>query len=632
VKNTRIYIIICLLVLFQYGNTFEHDYAWDDAIVITQNDRVQQGLSEPSSFFRNIKGDEVQYRYGYRPISLLSYATDIEISGMTPKTGHLMNVLYFALVCCLIFYFLRRMFPEKNMLFSAIIVGLFLIHPIHTEVVANIKSRDEILAMIFGLLSMIFFLNFIENSKRKWLNAVAMAIALVFSFLSKENGITFVAVLVLIAYMRQTDRVVRILNYALPVLAGALLIAIRMYVYSDRFFENNATELLENFQYTEDGFLGNPLHAASGIFHIIPNVLNILLKDLGLMLFPVTLVHDYGFAHSNLVSWSHPMVILSVIVHLVLLYFMIREFKKKSVLLFGMLFYIFTLSVYLHVFQVGPDYMAERFLFIPSLGFLIAIVAGIETVTKASFDSTAEPIWKNKRAKIILSLIVVFGLLGFGKTINRNKAWENNRVLFETDIANLDDCSRAHYNYACVLHDDYYKAPSPDKIERILYHYQKAILISDRSMKAMLDLGSAYMEFGKPKKGKAVFEAAVEAHHGIAAPLMQLAKYYMSQNQYQSALVQYEKAGEFSKISEINHGKAICLFKLNRIDEAIKALEKGRDYNPENPEYYELLSDLYFFIGEKNKALKALDEAMKLSPNNISLLKKRQLIARNGDS
>mgnify|MGYP006108263613 CR=1 FL=1 len=143
-KKTRIYIIICVVALIQYGATFNHDYAWDDAIVITQNERVQQGLSEPSEFFRNIKGDEVQYRYGYRPITLLSFAWDIERSEMTPKTGHVMNVLYYALLCCLIFYFLRRMFPEKGTLFCIIIVGLFLIHPVHTEVVANIKLRDEI--------------------------------------------------------------------------------------------------------------------------------------------------------------------------------------------------------------------------------------------------------------------------------------------------------------------------------------------------------------------------------------------------------------------------------------------------------------------------------------------------------
>jgi hypothetical protein len=98
-KKARIYIIICVVALIQYGGTFNHDYAWDDAIVITQNDRVQQGLSEPSELFRNIKGDEAQFRYGYRPVSLMSFAFDQDISPLNPKVSHLMNVLLFGILC-----------------------------------------------------------------------------------------------------------------------------------------------------------------------------------------------------------------------------------------------------------------------------------------------------------------------------------------------------------------------------------------------------------------------------------------------------------------------------------------------------------------------------------------------------
>lgn len=531
-KKARIYIIICVVALIQYGNTFEHDYAWDDAIVITQNDRVQAGLSEPSKFFRNIKSDEAQHRYGYRPISLLSFALDIELSDMTPKTGHVMNVLYYALLCCLIFYFLRRMFPEKGTLFSLIIVGLFLIHPVHTEVVANIKSRDEILAMIFGMLALISFLNYLEKSKRVFLYAGLMILALVLSFLSKENGITFTGILLVLAYFKQTDRIKPYIKYALPILGGITLIAIRYYVYSDAVFENNATDLLETFQYREDGFLGNPLVDASGLSQILPNVLAILMKDLGLMLFPITLVHDYGFSHSTMVGWSNPLVIFSVLLHLGLIYVVIREFKKKSILLFGVLFYFISLSVYLHLLQVGPDYMGERFLFIPSLGFIIAIVALIERISKGSFNVDAAPIWKNSKAKIALGLVALFFLMGFIKTFNRNKAWETNRTLFEADIEDLDDSARAHYNYACLLHLDYYKTPSQAKSDQILYHYKRAVDISDRSIKPMLDLGNAYMEFGQMENGKAVFEKAIAAHEGIAAPILQLGKYYLSQEKY----------------------------------------------------------------------------------------------------
>lgn len=623
-KKARIYIIICVLALFQYGNTFDHGYAWDDAIVITENDRVQQGLSEPSSFFRNIKDDDVQYRYGYRPISLLSFALDIELSEMTPKTGHVMNVLYYALLCCLIFYFLRRMFPEKGTLFSLIIVGLFLIHPVHTEVVANIKSRDEILAMIFGMASLIFLLNFLEKTKNNWLHAGLMIVMLLLSFLSKENGITFLGVLLLVAYFKNTERIKPYLKYGLPILASVVLVAVRYYVYSDAVFENNATALIESGQYKEDGFLGNPLYDAKGYKEILPNVFAILIKDLGLMLFPITLVHDYGFSHSTIVSLSNPLVIFSVLFHLGLIYVIIREFKKKSILLFGILFYFITLSVYLHILQIGPDYMGERFLFIPSLGFIVALVALVERISKASFNIDAEPIWKNGRAQFAFGVLGVLFFMGFVKTLNRNKAWESNSVLFETDIETLHDCARTQYNYACLLHEIYYQNPSSDQQEKILYHYQRAVDISNRSMKAMLDLGNAYMEFGQMEKGKSTFEAAVKAHPEVAAPYMQLGKYYLSQNQFKKALQQYNLAEEQSKIPEIYQSKAVCYLKLNQLDNAIQAMQEGEKKGPENYEYFELMSDLFYAKGNRQEALEYINQALKISPNNQVLVKKMQ--------
>lgn len=626
-KKARIYIVICIVAIIQYGNTFEHDYAWDDAIVITQNDRVQKGLNEPGIFFENIKSDEIQHRYGYRPISLLSFALDIELSEMTPKTGHVMNVLHYALLCCLIFYFLRRMFPEKGALFSMLIVGLFLIHPVHTEVVANIKSRDEILAMTFGVASLIFLLNLLEKSKNNFIHAGFMVLMLVLSFLSKESGITFVGVLVVIAYFKHTEKIKSYLKYGLPVLGGALLLGLRYYVYSDAVFENNVTELLESFQYKEDGFIGNPLHDANGFMEILPNVFNILIRNLGLLFFPVTLVHDYGFSHSTIVGWSSPWVIASVLFHLGLIYVVIREFKNKSALLFGILFYFVTLSVYLHIVQVGPDYMGERFLFVPSLGFIIAIVALVERVSKANFNAEKEPIWKNSKARIALAVIGLLFTMGFVKTLNRNKAWENNRVLFETDLEALHDCSRAQYNYACLLHNEfYYRNPTKQMQDKILYHYQRAVDISDRSMKAMIDLANAYMEFGQPEKGKIAFEAAVKSYEGFAPPLMQLGKYYMSQKNYIEALKNYREAERLTKIPELYQSMAVCHLKLNQLDKALNSLKEGEQYKPENVEYFILMSDLYRLTENLERSLMYIEKARTQFPENAEAQQKQVAI------
>lgn len=621
-KKARFYIIIFIVVLFQYANTFEHDYAWDDVIVITQNDRVKQGMSNPSLFFKNIKSKELQHRYGYRPITLMSFALDVEMSEMTPKTGHVMNVLYYALLCGLIFYFLRQMFPEKGALFSLIIVGLFIIHPVHTEVVANIKSRDEILAMIFGVVSMIFFLNFLEKDKRNYLFGGLSILALILSFLSKENGITFAGILLVLAYFKHSEKIISYIKYAWPVLGGFLLIGIRMYVYSDSIFENQVTALFETSEYQEEGFLGNPLYDATGFMQILPNIFNILIKNLGLLIFPIYLVHDYGFSHSTIVGWSDPLVMASIVLHVALIYVVIREFKKKSVLLFGILFYFITLSVYLHIIQVGPDYMGERFLFIPSLGFIISVVALIERISKGSFNSDAEPIWKNGKAKMMFGILGLFFVLGFIKTLNRNEAWENNTTLFEADIEALDDCARTQYNYALLLHQQYNKNPTPDKQKEILYHYQRAVDITNRSMQAMLDLGKAYLQFGQPEKAKLVLEEATVVHKDLIGPQMMLAQYYMSQEQYPEALEVYAKAEKIAKIPSLYHWRAVCYLNLDQIDLALASMEEGEQYTPDESGYYVLMCDIYLFKKDFNKARAAINKALVMAPNDQNLLKK----------
>jgi len=88
----------------------------------------------------------------YRPLSLVAFALEYEISPGNPAIHHAFNVLYYVLICCLLFEFLSRVFKKPDPRFFLFAVLLFIVHPIHTEVVANIKSRDELFSLLFFLL------------------------------------------------------------------------------------------------------------------------------------------------------------------------------------------------------------------------------------------------------------------------------------------------------------------------------------------------------------------------------------------------------------------------------------------------------------------------------------------------
>ncbi|MFN8286858.1 MAG: glycosyltransferase family 39 protein [Chitinophagales bacterium] len=159
----------------------------------------------PEVFREPYYKDKAGYQYEFRPVVLFSFALEHavfaskenqngqEVEVENPHLIHFFNVLFYALLCVLLFIVLRRLFAQYNPLFAFFITLLFTAHPIHTEVVASIKNRDEIFALGFGLLSVYSALRFVESSKFKWLLIVPLAFVL--GILSKSTTITFVLLL-----------------------------------------------------------------------------------------------------------------------------------------------------------------------------------------------------------------------------------------------------------------------------------------------------------------------------------------------------------------------------------------------------------------------------------------------------
>jgi hypothetical protein len=136
-----------------HGVTLLNDYNLDDNLV-TQNHRLtSKGISAiPEIYGSPYYQDDMGYSYGYRPTTLASFAIEKSLFGESALVSHTVNLALYLATCLLIFFLIKRIFPDKVdvALFAAL---LFTMHPIHTEVVASIKNRDEILALLFMLLA-----------------------------------------------------------------------------------------------------------------------------------------------------------------------------------------------------------------------------------------------------------------------------------------------------------------------------------------------------------------------------------------------------------------------------------------------------------------------------------------------
>lgn len=184
-------IIIFAFSALLYFNSVFNDYNMDDELV-TQNHRLTaKGISAiPEIFSSPYYEDKAGYKYEYRPIVLVSFAIEHSLFGEHAWISHLINVLLYALLCLLLFKVLHKLLQQYSIVFPFLITLLFAAYPLHTEVVASIKNRDEILALIFGLLSLYFSWQFAVKKAAVYLPLSCLFFLL--GILSKTTAITFV--------------------------------------------------------------------------------------------------------------------------------------------------------------------------------------------------------------------------------------------------------------------------------------------------------------------------------------------------------------------------------------------------------------------------------------------------------
>jgi len=142
--------------------------------------------------------------YEYRPMVIASFAIEKQLFGKLPASqtkqekekkdlltqaniSHFINLLLYILTCILLYSLLQHIFKDYNLLLPLVITLLFIVHPLHTEPVVNIKSRDELFMQLGIILALKYFVTYTETYKLKFI--LFAIIATLFAFLSKKNAL-----------------------------------------------------------------------------------------------------------------------------------------------------------------------------------------------------------------------------------------------------------------------------------------------------------------------------------------------------------------------------------------------------------------------------------------------------------
>ena len=467
-EDWKSHIVLMIFVLALYSNTLNHYFVLDDGMTLTQNKFTQQGIKGIPDLLKynsfvgwliNINGVE-NFNYSiensnivvgsrYRPLSLVTFALEVEFFGNEHRykdvketfrgnafVSHLVNVLLYLFTICLLFQILNRLLPpEKDqkwyLSFPFIATLLFLSHPIHTEVVANIKGRDEIMALLGSLGALWFTIKYIDTKKTHHL--VWSGLCLFLGLLSKENTITFLAVIPVTIFYFRAINIRKIWVSMIPLMiVSVLFLIIRALIIG---FDNTSSIASE--------LLNNPFVDATKS-ETLATAFYTLFMYLKLLFFPHPLTYDYYPYHIEIVNWSNPVALVSLLLYTGIgIYAVYGLINKKDVCSYAIWFYLLPLSVVSNIFFPIGAFMGERFIFFSSIGFAVFIGWLIYSYIPRLAGNA-------KSATCLMGAIMICILSLYSiKTINRNRAWKDNFTLFTTDISTSKNSAKGNYLTGC---------------------------------------------------------------------------------------------------------------------------------------------------------------------------------------
>ncbi len=436
-------IFLLAVGLYIYSTGF--DYALDDHLYITGNQFTQKGIAGIPDIFKHESlvgffGQQKDLLVGgrYRPLAIASYALGYQFTnGDSPGLMHFFNILLYGLTGILLYRILYRFFPppENRKWYLSIpfmAAAIYIAHPLHVEVIANIKGRVEIMALLFALSTLYLSVKYVDTQKKSYLIGTFLAFFL--ALMTKESPITFLAILPLSLYFFTQAKSQDYLLTLAPLLGATAIYFVIRYMVLGYFISSGVTvtELL-NDPFVQATFA----EKYATIFY----TLGLYIK---LLFFPLTLTHDYYPKQLPIIGWSDFRAILSFLLYIGIGLGALYGIYKKHIVGYGLAFYLITFSIVSNVFVPIGTFMNERFLYIPSIGFAIILAYII--------SDWIPNLLKKRPATQVTQVLLGIILVAFSlRTLARVPAWESNETLFLTDVETSTNSSKANTSAGGIL-------------------------------------------------------------------------------------------------------------------------------------------------------------------------------------
>ena len=603
--------LVFIFAILLYCNTLKHEMALDDYSVIQTHNHVQKGLAGIGDILTtNYRNGNNGFNDGlYRPLSLVLFALEKEFFDSNTSLAHGINILLYALACMFLFICLRNIFKNYPLIVPLTASLVFLVHPLHTEVVANIKGRDDLLAFAGFVFALFYLLKHQESKNLKQL--ILGILFFVIALFSKESSVVFALMIPALLFFKEDYKIKDALKTTALLLPFALaFMLLRVYIIGNMPNEIDPG----NF-----GILNNALAATDDSSLRWGTTFMLQVKFLIKLFTATPLIHDYSYNLIPLVKLISLQSIVGILIFIGLIYYAVLGILKKNT--FGIIaaLYLLSITVASQILMPIGTVFAERLLFIAILPFGVFISLVINTInTKNNKDHI-------KKQKYTLALLLICLVLFVPSTFLRNTDWKNNISLYSADINKGKESARINYNYGTELYN-LGKATSGQNQRTIFLntateYLKTAIKIYPAYSDAYNNLGLVYSLQGDYKNAELVVLEGVKINASYQKNYLNLALIYFDSQQYKkciSSATQYVSLKPAAYETYFLMGQAAG--NLQDFDAAINYLNQAVSIKADYLDAYNFLGMAYGIQQKHDMAISNLQKALKIQPNHIEAL------------
>ena len=601
-RTLYIYVLLVVATLAVFAQVLTFPFvALDDPQLVTQNPRVQEGLTVEGIGWAFTAGEHARHA---RPLVWLSLMLDSQLYGTWTGGFHLTNLLLHVCNTLLLFGLMRRMTDATGR--CALVAALFALHPLAVEPVVWVTGRAYVLSTLFIFLMLWSYVSFAQRGGigRYLLTVLFLALGL----MVKPSMVTLPLALLLLDYWPlqrirftrsgddpakvKNDRGVPIRSIGVvliekvPLLALSAVTSVVTYIM----FRSGKTGSVEP--------IALHLRAANAVVSYI--------RYIGKMFWPSDLAVMYP--HPNLhggTPWQTWQIAGSVILLVAITVLMITALRHRY-LIVGWFWFLGNLVPSIGIVQADNHPIADRYAYVPLIGLFIIIAWGGAAIIR--FLCRA-----NLRAQWIAGLVATLAVVACG-IVSRQQAqlWADSRKLIEHTLQLNPRQPVLPNNLGVFFHN----RGRPGDLNQAIANYRKALEIKPDYAQAHFNLARALIEKQKHKEAIEHVQLALQYDPKYVPAYVGLGSAYLASNQLDKAQAALSKALEL----EPNHVQARVklgwlLGRLGRVDDAMSLFHQALELSPQHSEAHYCLGVTLQMKGRGREAIDHYRQALASNPN-----------------